>query len=46
MEKWKHGDIDMRHANMEKWRHEDMKTLTWRHGHGWRHGLEIIDMET
>jgi hypothetical protein len=30
----KHGDIDMRHGEMEIWRHRymDMETWTWRHG--------------
>jgi hypothetical protein len=47
MEKWKHGDMDMRHRNLEKME-------TWRHGHGnmdmeiwtWRPGHRDIDMET
>ncbi len=44
METGIHGDIDMRHGNMEEWRHGDIET--WRHGQGdmgmetwvWRHG--------
>jgi hypothetical protein len=26
METWKHGDIDMRHRNIEKWRQGDLET--------------------
>jgi hypothetical protein len=40
METWKHGDIGLRHGNMEKWRNGDMETWTQRVGHG------DIDTET
>ncbi len=36
----KHGDIDMRHGNMEKWRHGgDLETWTWT----WRHGKRKME---
>jgi hypothetical protein len=48
IETWKHGDIDMRHVNM------DMDTWTWTHGHGhmdmdtwtWTHVQGHMDMDT
>ncbi len=47
METWKHGDIDLRHRNMEKWRQGDIGDIdmeTRRHGHGDRDGY--MNMET
>jgi hypothetical protein len=42
MEKWKHGDIDVRHRNLKTWRHGqgDMDRETWTRRYG-QVGMDI-----